>query len=308
MGTERWSDVREVGFLRGMRLLFWVYRVGGYHAFRAVLQPVLLYSFFTHKLSRTASLDYLRRLRQYFGSDAMPPATWWTAYRHFNAFAGSTLDRLGAWSNSSILDRINFPERDLLLKQLDSGQGAVLLGAHLGNMEVLRGLSTRNRRLTLNILVHTRNADMFNRLLRDVVGERDVTLIEVTEMSPATAIRLKGCIDRGEFIAILADRVPVSSESRTRMIPFLGAPARFPDGPFILASLLKCPVYTLFSTRQGKGYDIRCQKLANSVKLPRRGREEAITAYMQRYVQELEINVQRAPLQWFNFYPFWDQK
>lgn len=303
----RWSEIREVGFLSGMRFLFWAYRLGGFIAFRVVLQPVLIFYFLRNRVARAASLQYLARLNEYFQGTGLPKPGWWSAYRHFNAFSNSSMDRLAVWANSSILDRIHFPDRPVLLEQLKSGKGAILLGAHLGNMEVCRGLSARNPDLKLNILVHTQHADMFNRLLREVVGESAITLIEVSELSPATAIRLQECIARGEFVAILADRVPPGSTERCTSVPFLGQAANFPDGPFILAALLKCPVYTLFCTRSGKGYDIRCEAFADSIRLPRSNRKQALASYIKQYVGDLERNVRQYPLQWFNFYPFWDQ-
>ncbi len=304
--AERWSEMRELGFLSGMRFLFWVYRLGGYIAFKVVLQPVLLYYFLVNRTAREASRDFLQRL--YFSGDgSTPTASFYNSYRHFNAFARSSLDRLGVWANGSILDRISFPSRPLLLEQIEKGEGGILMGAHLGNMEICRGLSTRNPGLKLNILVHTHNADMFNRLLREVVGDDSISLIEVSELGPATAMHLSDRIARGEFVAVLADRVPVSSQGRSHGIAFLGAEAQFPDGPFILASLMKCPVYTLFCARVGDGYEIHCEKLADSVSLPRNNRDEALLGYMRCYVAVLEKNVRRYPLQWFNFYPFWDQ-
>ncbi|KAA1190488.1 lipid A biosynthesis acyltransferase [Pseudohalioglobus sediminis] len=306
--SQRWSEIRENGFLTGMRFLFLVYRLGGFLAFRIILQPVLLFYFLRNKLARDASLEYLGRLQATFPDDNTPAPGWWNAYRHFNAFANASLDRLAVWANSSILDRISFPDRPILLEQIATGRGAVLLGAHIGNMEICRGLSTRNPDLKLNILVHTQHADMFNRLLREVVGETAITLIEVSDLSPATAIELQGRVDRGEFVAILADRVPASSSERCSEQMFLGKQAKFPDGPFILASLLKCPVYTLFCTREGRGYKIRCQKFADDIKLPRSSRKQAVTGYSERYSRALEQNLRHAPLQWFNFYPFWDQE
>jgi len=307
MSGNRWSELGEVGFLSGMRFLLWVYRLGGFVLFRIVLQPVLLYYFLSNRVARRASLDYLAKLNAHFPDRQMPAAGLWSAYRHFNAFANSSLDRLAVWANGNILGRIDFASRPVLLKQLATGKGAVLLGAHLGNMEICRGLSTRNPDLKLNILVHTGNADMFNRLLQEVVGETAITLIEVSELSPATAIHLRECVERGEFVAILADRVPVDGNQRSSRVPFLGEPAAFPEGPFILASLLKCPVYTLFCTRNGRRYGIHCEEFARQITLPRRERKEALAHYVQRYARTLEDRVRDYPLQWFNFYPFWDQ-
>ena len=161
--------------------------------------------------------------------------------------------------------------------------------------------------MKLNVLVHTKHADMFNRLLRELNVHHDVELIEVSELSPATAIRLSECVARGEFIAILADRIPVASQGRSQTANFLGGEASFPEGPFILASLLKCPVYTLFCTRETQSYVIRCEKFADRIVLPRKDRAAALANYIQKFADVLEKNLRKTPMQWFNFYPFWNQ-
>jgi predicted LPLAT superfamily acyltransferase len=174
-------------------------------------------------------------------------------------------------------------------------------------MEICRSLSRANSRLKLNILVHTAHASMFNKLLQELQIDRELELIEVSQLSPATAIRLADCVARGELVAILADRVPVASRGRAREIEFLGAKALFPDGPFILAALLKCPVFTLFCIRSADGYEICCDKFSNRIRLPRSQREAALEKYGRRFAAILEQYARRAPLQWFNFYPFWNQ-
>ncbi len=306
--AERWSEIGEVGFLTGVRLLFGAYRIGGFRLFYILLQPVLLYYFLSNRVAREASLDYLRQLAAHWPDAASPTPGWRSAYRHFNAFAASALDRLAVWSNADILERIDFPNHELLRAQLATGRGALLLGSHLGNLELCRGLSLRNPELKLNILVHTRHAGMFNRMLQEVVGESAITLIEVSELNPATAIQLRQCIERGEFVAVLGDRVPHSASARCTPASFLGREANFPDGPFILASLLKCPVYTLFCVREGERYRIHSEKFADCVALPRADRQRALQPLVARFARTLEDMVQRYPLQWFNFFPFWEQE
>lgn len=302
-GNTEWADIREVGFIAGMRFLFWVYSSVGAWAIKVALQPVVFYYFFTNRIARNSSRYFLHRVSLINGTEG---PTWLDVYRHLLAFAQATVDKLGVWANSDILDKVIFENRELLHEQLESKQGAILLGAHLGNMEICRSLSRANTKLKLNILVHTGHADMFNRLLQELHVESELELIEVSQLSPATAIRLADCVANGEFVAVLADRVPVSSNSRSRRVSFLGEEARFPEGPFILASLLKCPVYTLFCTRSGSDYRIRCDKFADQVLLPRKNRSAALQAYISRYAAVLEDNVRRSPYQWFNFYSFWD--
>lgn len=303
----RWSDLGEVGFLSGIRILFWLYR----HAkwiFVLILQPVLLYFYLTNRVAREASLDYLKRLDDTgtAGTDVAPTAR--NVYRHISVFAHSTLDKLAIWASPESFANLEFHSRQLLLDQIATGRGGVLLGAHLGNMEICHHLSNKNEMMKLNILVHTKHADKFNTMLRELNAEDKVELIEVSDLSPATAIRLTECVNRGEFVAILADRTPVSSTGRSQAVDFLGAPALFPEGPFILASLLKCPVYTLFCIKEEKSYVIRCEKFAEQILLPRNDRQSALTSYMQRFACILEKNLRKAPMQWFNFYPFWNVK
>ncbi len=302
-GNTEWAEIREVGFIAGIRFIFWIYRNVGAWAIKVALQPVVLYYFVTNRNARDSSRQFLQRISLINGTDN---PTWRDVYRHLYSFAQSTIDKLGVWTNSDILDKVSFENRELLLAQLESKKGAVILGAHLGNMEICRSLSRSNAKIKLNILVHTRHADMFNRLLKELHVESELELVEVSQLTPATAIRLADCVANGEFVAILADRVPVASNARSRRVTFLGEEARFPEGPMILASLLKCPVYTIFCTRSEGGYKIRCDKFSDQVQLPRKNRDAALQKYISQYAAVLEDNVRRSPYQWFNFYSFWD--
>jgi len=302
---NRWFAIAEFGFVSGMRLLFWAYRHSGPFLFGLVLKPVVFYYFLTNRLARNASLEFLQRAHRFGARGMIAQPGWRDVYRHMSAFAESAVDKLGVWTDSDMLDRVVFPHRFVLVDELERGQGVVILGAHLGNLEICRGLSRRNPLLKLNILVHTRHADKFNKLLAEMEAHRELELIEVSELSPATALRLTEAVKRGEFIAVLADRIPVASRHRKRRLEFLGEYAEFPEGPFILANLLKCPVYTLFCTRTDSGYEVRCDLLSRQIVLPRGNREAALEHYMNRYVKTLQQQVLDAPYQWFNFYPFW---
>lgn len=185
----RWSGVGEAGFVSGMRLLFWLYR-HSYTLLRIVMVPVVFYYFMTNSNARRSSRDYLRRLQASDKLGAAPSPSSWNVYRHLSSFARASLDKLGIWADPQRFGHIEFVNRQLLLEQMDSGQGAILMGAHLGNMEICRQMSQKTKRLKLNVLVHTRHAGMFNRLLRELDIHHELELIEVSELTPATAIRL----------------------------------------------------------------------------------------------------------------------
>ncbi|MPN31107.1 hypothetical protein SDC9_178581 [bioreactor metagenome] len=111
---------------------------------------------------------------------------------------------------------------------------------------------------------------------------------------------------QGEFIAIAGDRVPVS-KSKTTTARFLGHDAAFPSGPYVIAALLKCPLFLMTCTHTATGYALRISELAAQVELPRARREQAIADYAGAYARALEERLVAAPYDWFNFFPFWAQ-
>ena len=130
-------------------------------------------------------------------------------------------------------------------------------------------------------------------------------LIQIERDSAAFMLRARDMVERGELLALLADRV--SEGERAVAVDFLGAKARFPVGPFFLASVLRCPVYLTFGLyREPNRYELYCEPFAERVVLPRRERDRAVVEYVQRYAERLEHFCRLAPDNWFNFYDFWD--
>jgi predicted LPLAT superfamily acyltransferase len=156
------------------------------------------------------------------------------------------------------------------------------------------------------VLVHTAHAERFNRMLDRLNPGSKVRLLQVRDFSAATVMMLADRVAQGEFIAIAGDRVPLRGD-RVVHADFLGHPAPLPIGPWLLASLLKCPAYTIACVRIGERYRVRVEQLAERIELPRNAREQAIAGYAARFAAWMESQLQDAPYEWFNFFPFWDQ-
>jgi predicted LPLAT superfamily acyltransferase len=130
-----------------------------------------------------------------------------------------------------------------------------------------------------------------------------VQLLQVDELGPGVAAMLARRVEEGEFIVITGDRVPFSG--RTATAPFLGAPAQFPIGPWVLAAALGCQVILFSVIHEDQTYRAEFEKLTDRVVLPRRNREAALAGYVARYARWLEALCRRAPLDWYNFFHFW---
>ncbi|WP_312551408.1 acyltransferase [Massilia sp.] len=295
--TRHWAAINEASFVAGMRLLFWVCRVFGRWPFRVVLYPVLLWYVATQGRARRVSQDYLRRVGA--------PAGLMGVLRHFGAFAEAILDKMLLWGGLFDFSRVSVHGAEPLLQRIRERQGALLVCAHLGNLDLCRALSLRTPGLKITVLVHTRHAQAFNNMLAKLDPRSQLNLMQVTEMTPAMAMMLSERIAQGEFVVIAGDRVPVSNNPRVALAPFLGQSAAFPVGPYVMASVLGCPLYTMFALRQGDNYELHFERLRETVSLPRRERDAALAELAGDYAARLERHVRSAPLEWFNFYDFW---
>jgi predicted LPLAT superfamily acyltransferase len=61
----------------------------------------------------------------------------------------------------------------------------------------------------------------------------------------------------------------------------------------------------LFSMRSKGKSEVHFELFRESIRLPHQGRDEALDDLVAAYAARLEFFCQRAPLQWFNFYDFW---
>lgn len=301
--SASWFALAERGVFWGLHLLAGVYRLAGPRVCKAALLPVVLYFQLSGKEQRRASVLFLRRAFAARGEVREPG--WYDSFRHFRAFAQKAVETFGSWiegAGSCVVDPTSLSELERAKK---NGRGLVLVVSHLGNVELSRALLDRKDRSRITVIVHTRHAENYNRILRRFNPDAAVNTIQVDEIGPDTVIALKDVVDRGEWVAIAGDRTPVHAGQRVSHAPFLGHTAAFPQGPYILAHLLECPVYTLFCLREGRQHSVHFERLAERVDLPPRRKEASLTELVTRYSNRLEEFCLRDPYQWYNFYDFW---
>lgn len=300
-----WAQIGESTFVAGMWLLYHLHRLLGRWPFLLCLYPVVAYYWLTRPLARRSSLQYLQRMQQAHGLWTRMPG-WWHSQKHFRMFAQVILDKLLALTGRYHTEQVRFDGIQPLVELLERGQGAIIVTAHMGCVELCQVLAKQRPNLRLNILVHTQHAEQFNRLLQRLAPDSGVSLLQVADFSAATAMLLAERVARGEFIAIAGDRVPVR-DSKTTRAQFLGHEAAFPCGPYVLAAVLKCPLYFMGCVHQGRGYAVEFVPIATQVQLPRARRNEALAEYAQLYAQQVERLLCQAPYDWFNFFTFWEQ-
>lgn len=300
---QHWASMAEIGSSFGMRLMFLVYRYLGRWFFLLMLHLVTFYYVATHRKARHSSRQYLHQLARF--QHRPPQVSWVTVYNHFYAFGVSAIDKIAAWSGQIRRSDVVVHGEDRFTEILESGHGAILIGSHIGNLELCRALGEKGGRFRINALVFNKNALKFQQVLRQAAPGFEMNLIHVESIGVDTAILLKDKIDAGEIVIIVGDRVSVTNASRVVDADFLGRKAAFAEGPFILAGLLDCPVYLIFCIKEQGTYNVYLEHFARSLKFPRAERQARLQNTVQEYATRLGYYCAKAPLQWFNFYDFW---
>ncbi|MGF6608568.1 putative LPLAT superfamily acyltransferase [Paraburkholderia sp. WSM4175] len=302
---EAWWRLAERGSHLGMSLLALSCKLFGRRFTALWLHPIVAYFLLTGRAARAASGNYFTRLNAVAPSVDTPRPGWLSAYRHMLAFAQSGFDKLAAWSGRVNETDVTFDDPSAFEALSASGNGALVIGAHLGNLEMMRALAVRGEHAKVTAVVYTEHARRFNRVLASSNRDFARHLLEVGDFGPETAVLMQQRIDAGELLVIVGDRVPAREAGRTTDAQFLGASAPFAQGPYVLAHALGCPVYLFFCLKERDGYRMYFEPFAQRIELPRRERAQHLAAWAQRYALRLEHYCRKAPYQWFNFFDFW---
>lgn len=169
----------------------------------------------------------------------------------------------------------------------------------------MRASSTKER-MPLSIVGTWQNAKMINALLSSLDPEMPAQVVDSGGDPVSLALTLRDRIAKGHLLAMMADRV--GPNQKTVEVDFFGEPASFAAGPFLLAAVLKCPVYIVFGLySEPNRYDLFCEPFCEKVILPRGNREVGLKKAVEQYAARLESYAQKAPNNWFNFFDFWEK-
>lgn len=294
-GKPEWMRRKERGSFFLLQLMSRISLIFGRRLSRTVVYGIALYFLLAAPAARKASRSYLERALQ-------RPATWVDLYRHILAFASTIHDRFYLLNNQADLFDIQVFGVGPIAAHHDKGKGMLLFGAHMGSFEVLLTHS-RSNHFNSCMAMYPENAQQLNRALAAINPQAITDTIALGQIDSMLTIHHK--LETGNLVGVLADRA--AGPDQYLSLPFLGAPARFPTGPFRMAAMLGHPVY--FMTGRycgGNRYEVHFEPLADFAEVPRNQRDAAVRETLQKYVATLERHCKTAPYNWFNFLEFWE--
>jgi predicted LPLAT superfamily acyltransferase len=278
-----------------IRAFAWIAIKLGRPGARLLLHPITLYFIVFSATSKAASRKYLSKV-----FDREPSLV--ERYRHYHAFASTILDRIYLLKGDYATFDIRTFNEASVQGIVARGGGCFLIGAHLGSFEVIRALGRETRGLNVRMVMYEENAKKLNAVLAAINPELAGNVIGLGKLD--SMLKVERALANGEFVGMLADRT-LHGEG-TIDVPFFGAPATIPLGPFRTAAIMKRPVILMFGLyRGGRRYDIHFEHLVDMSEVTRGNRDTAVVDAARRYVERLEHYCRLAPYNWFNFYDFW---
>lgn len=294
---EDWLTRPERGALWGIQFMFRLATLFGRAPASFFVRFIAAWYLVFDRASRDASRAWLSVVFE-------RPATTREIYKHLLTFSQVTLDRIFLLQEKYHHFDITYTGDHHLAALKESQTGALLLGAHLGSFEAMRAGGQRDV-LDIHIMGNFSNARMINALFEQLNPDLNTRVIDVGEDALSGTLQAKERIEEGALVGILADRV--RDEERSVEVSFFGRPARLPAGPFLIASMMRCPIYLVFGLYEAPNrYDLFCEPFVEELTFARRERMKQVQAVAQKYADAVERYARKSPYCWFNFYDFWE--
>jgi predicted LPLAT superfamily acyltransferase len=282
-------DGKTKGSLIGYKIfLFFINFLGLGFAY-LLLRVVTFYYYIFAAKPRRVLLEFYRNTLHFSDRQASQ-----LIRRNFYIFGQTLVDRAAFLLGKDSAYSHTFENEQYLIDIRDAGKGGILLSAHLGNWETAGNLLKGRITPTINIVMLDAEVESIKKYMDLSTGGSRFKVIAIKDdLSHVIAIR--NALINNEFVAIHADRY--LEGAKFIEMEFLGKKARFPLGPFVIASKFDAPVTFVFAAKDGtRSYHLSATSPLNSKMKP-----EEIA---KLYVQELEKKVKTYPEQWFNYFNF----
>ncbi|NOU45973.1 MAG: lipid A biosynthesis acyltransferase [Bacteroidales bacterium] len=294
MNDKSWTG-RSKGGKTGYQIFVFLLKHAGLRTAYVLLRFVAFYYFVTPRSSTRYSYQFFRKIG--FGK----PKSIISLYRNYYVFGQSLVDKISAMAGFG--DRFSFYfEGEVNLHQMvKNGKGGILLSAHAGNWEIA-GHYLDRLNTTVNIVMYDAEYESIKNYLQRVTGKRKANIITIrNDMSHV--YQIMEALNKNELICMHADRL-LNRTQRTISRPFLGEDALFPYSIFKMINTFGVPVSFVYAFREpGFHYHF----YATEAFVYSGKQDVSLDEISRDYVMELERKVRQYPLQWFNYFNFWEK-
>jgi predicted LPLAT superfamily acyltransferase len=284
---------RSKGRKTGFRIFVWVLRTGGVRPAYFLLGFVSFYYFLFSRESSRHLYRYFRRRLDYAAFKSVV-----SIYKNYYRFGQTIIDKVVLTSGIPHHFSFDFDGEHYLREMVAEKKGGLLLSAHIGNWEIAGHLLQRLN-TSMHIVMFDGEQEQIKAYMERITGRHTAKIILIKEdLSHIYAIQ--EALQQNEFVCMHADRFMEGNKTITAN--FLGRPARFPAGPFLLANAFRVPVSFVFAMKETALHYHFYAGPPRIYPKPQPG----LPGMPEDFCTAMEAMVRRYPVQWYNYYDFWE--
>jgi predicted LPLAT superfamily acyltransferase len=180
-------------------------------------------------------------------------------------------------------------------EKLNDGRGCLLISGHIGNGEIAGNIISGKTTSEISVVVVDNEIKQIKEFLKSKTGDSGFKLIQIKD-DFSHLIQIKQAASRNELIALHGDRL--LSEANFVEVEMFGNKARFPLGPFKMATKFKIPVVFVFALKTGyRHYSLDATKPSRE--------DLGAESLLGEFVSVFKSRVEAHPTQWYNFFDFY---
>lgn len=288
---SKW-DGKSKGTLLGYKIFVFCIKKLGIKASYFVLYFVASYYFLFLRNSNQAIFYYFKKRLEYSTVQSKI-----AVFKSYFKFGQTIIDKTAISVGLRNRFTYEFDGIDVLKNLLAQKNGGVLISAHIGNFEIAEHFfSDIDLDCQINLVTTDLEHTVIKNYLDSIAQKSSVKFIFVKE-DLSHIFEINHALTNNELICFTGDRYFQGTKHLSESI--LGKEANFPAGPFLIASRLKVPVVFVYVMKENNLHYHLYAREANSKYRDEKG-------LLREYVENVETMLKKYPLQWFNYFDFWD--
>ncbi len=285
-------DGKSKGSLLGYKIFVYCIKKLGIKAAYSVLVFVAFYYFIFEKRSNKAIFYYFNKRLGYSYLKSI-----WSVYKSYFVFGQTIIDKTAISAGLRDKFTYEFDGVELLKKLLAEKKGGVLISAHVGNFEIAEHFFGEiDLDFQINLVTTDMEHSAIKEYLESVTKKSSIKFILVKD-DLSHIFEINNALANNELICFTGDRYFEGTKTLTEEL--LGQEAHFPAGPFLIASRLKVPVLFVYVMKEA---NLHYHLYARESEAKHRDEKGLLTAY----TTSVEKMLAQYPLQWFNYFDFWN--
>jgi len=284
-------DGKSKGSLIGYKIFVFCIRKLGIRPSYFVLYFVATYYFLFLKKTNRVTFYYFHNRLGYSRAKARK-----MVFMSYYTFGQTLIDKTAISAGMRNRFTYEFDGIQRLRDLLADKNGGVLISAHIGNFEIAEYfLSDLDDQFQINLLTTDMEHRAIKEYLESIASKSSVKFIIIKE-DLSHIYEINNALSNNELICLTGDRYMEGVKHYTHS--FLGENANFPAGPFLIASRLKVPVVFVYVMKER---NLHYHLFARQAEVKHRDDKGLLAAY----ADNLEWMLKKYPLQWFNYFDFW---